>query len=149
MFTSKNKPWSVLFLVTIISSILLGCSLSNLLGSTSPATPTQTVESAVPQMTATTDFAAQTAVAQATQDSLNAKATQVAQQTQDAASILGATKTAIAPIEIALAGLGVMSSEGQIFVADPNVTQSGQGYQQLFYSDQFPGAKGKDVAIQS
>ena len=150
MFNQKNRPWFVFINLVVLTTILLGCSAPNLLGSTSgttPVSPTDTIGG--PPPTTTTDFAAETAVAQATQDAQNAAATQVAQQTQDAASVLGATQTAIAPIEIALAGLGVMSSEGKIFIADPNVTQQGSGYQQFFYSDQFPGAVGKDVAIQS
>lgn len=143
-----NHRWYI-FIMMIFIATTLGCSLSSLIGSP-PPTPTSPMETVGgPPPTATTDFAAETAIAQATQSANDAAATQVAQQTQDAASILGATKTAIAPIEIMLSGLGVMTSEGKIFVADPNVTQKGSGFQQLFYSDQFPGVTGKDVAIQS
>lgn len=149
MFKAKNHPWSIFISMLILTTTLLGCSLSSLIGST-PATPTQAVETAVgAPPTPTTDFAVETAAAQATQAANDAAATQVAQQTQDAAAVLGATKTAIAPIEISLAGLGVMTSEGKIYVADPDVKQHGSGFQQLFYSDQFPGVSGKDVAIQS
>ena len=149
MFKAINHPWSIFISMLILTTTLLGCSLSSLIGST-PATPTQAVETAVGvPPTPTTDFAVETAAAQATQAANDAAATQVAQQTQDAVAVLGATKTAIAPIEISLAGLGVMTSEGKIYVADPDVKQHGSGFQQLFYSDQFPGVSGKDVAIQS
>lgn len=147
----KNIPlWYSVISVLVLASTILACSVNQLLGS-SPVSPQVTAEDtpAGPPPTATTDFAAQTAVAQETQSALDAAATQVAQQTQDAAAILSATKTAVAPVEVALAGLGVVSSEGDIYVADATVTQEGKGYKQFFYSDQFPGVSGKDIAIQS
>ncbi len=144
----KSYRWYI-FILMIFAAISPACSLSSLVGSTAPTLTPSMEKVEGPPPTATTDFAAETAIAQATQSASDAAATQIAQQTQDAASVLGATKTAIAPIEIMLSGLGIMTSEGKIFVADPDVTQNGSGFQQLFYSDQFPGVTGKDVAIQS
>jgi hypothetical protein len=149
MDTKFRNRWFGFFSLLLILSSLLACSVTDLFAST-PSSPTTAAETpAGPPPTAPTDSAALTAVAQQTQAALDASATQVAQQTQDAAAILSATKTAIAPVEVALAGLGVVSGEGNIYVADSAVTQDGKGYHQFFYSDQFPGVSGKDIAIQS
>jgi hypothetical protein len=133
----------------VILLSLLACSTANFLpiGSTPTLEPSATV--AQPP-TATVDFAAQTAVAQETQAAIDAQATQAAaQQTQEAAEILKATKAALEPYEIALSGLGVMPSEGQIFLADSSVTLQGNGFRKYFYADQFPGVIGRNIAIQA
>lgn len=135
------------FLVTVVT--LLACSTTNLPPAQSTPTPEPSATAAEPP-TATVDFAAQTAVAQQTQAALDTQATQAAaQQTQQAADILKATKAALEPYEISLSGLGVMPSEGQIYLADSAVTIQGNGFKKYFYADQFPGVSGRNLAIQA
>ncbi len=137
------------FSLPFVVITILACSTANLLPISSTPTPEPSATMAEPP-TATVDFAAQTAVAQETQAALDAQATQVAaQQTQEAAEILRATKAALEPYEIALSGLGVMPSEGQIYVADSSVTVQGNGFKKYFYADQFPGVVGRNIAIQA
>ncbi|GAB4473579.1 MAG: hypothetical protein Kow0088_08950 [Anaerolineales bacterium] len=147
----KSKSPHTLVWLTMIFTLLtiLACSTSNFLPARSTPTPETSATLAEPP-TATVDFAAQTAVAQETQAALDAQATQVAaQETQQAADVLKATKAALEPFEIALSGLGVMPSEGQIHLADPAVTVQGNGFKQYFYADQFPGVSGRNIAIQA
>ena len=148
MKTKSPRRPSWLALVVILIT-LLACSTANLLPAESTPTPEPSATAAEPP-TATVDFAAQTAVAQETQAALDAQATQAAaQQTQQAAEILKATKAALEPYEIALSGLGVMPSEGQIYLADSTVTIQGNGFKKYFYADQFPGVIGRNLAIQA
>ncbi|MCS7246721.1 MAG: hypothetical protein NZ840_00565 [Anaerolineales bacterium] len=127
---------------------LLACSTVDLLTQRT-ATPEPTL-GVTETPTATVDFVAQTATAQETQAAQDAQATQVAaQQTQQAEEALRATKVALEPYEIALSGLGVVPSEGQIYLADSSVTLQGSGFQKYFYADQFPGIVGRNIAIQA
>lgn len=142
----RNLSW-LAFSVIIIT--VLACSTGNLFPPSSTPTAEPSATPAEPP-TATVDFAAQTAVAQQTIAALEAQATEVAaQQTQQAAEILRATKAALEPYEIALSGLGVMPSEGQIYLADSSVTIQGTGFKKYFYADQFPGVVGRNLAIQA
>lgn len=144
---SPRRPSLLAFLVILIA--LLACSTANLFPAGSTPTPEPSATAAEPP-TATVDVAAQTAVAQQTQAALDAQATEAAaQQTQQAAEILKATKAALEPYEIALSGLGVMPSEGQIYLADSAVTIQGNGFKKYFYADQFPGVRGRNLAIQA
>jgi hypothetical protein len=146
----KQSPNTLKWIFSLFSLVtILACSTLNLLPAPSSATPLPSATLAEPP-TATVDYAAQTAVAQETQAALDAQATQTAaQETQQAAEILKATKAALEPFEIALSGLGVMPSEGQIYLADSAVTLQGNGYKQYFYADQFPGIIGRNLAIQA
>lgn len=146
MKSPRNLSW-LAFSVIIIT--VLACSTGNLFPPSSTPTAEPSATPAEPP-TATVDFAAQTAVAQQTIAALEAQATEVAaQQTQQAAEILRATKAALEPYEIALSGLGVMPSEGQIYLADSSVTIQGTGFKKYFYADQFPGVVGRNLAIQA
>lgn len=142
----RNLSW-LACLFTLLT--VLACSTGTLLSPPATATPEPSATAAEPP-TATVDYAAQTAVAQQTQAALDAQATEMAaQQTQQAAEILRATKAALEPYEIALSGLGVMPSEGQIYLADSLVTLQGSGFKKFFYADQFPGVVGRNLAIQA